>query len=182
MSLSAADTRLTDLLKILAKLNDGIDFSEKELENLSWKEKTKLVQKDLVTCSRYFDHRVQEFQNTVLKSSCEPIGKLLDRVEFQQCGSPHIHMLVWIENVPTLETISEREIVQFVDEYLTCNTDNEKTANLVGLQSHKHSRTCRKRENQYVDAGFHCLHCQEQCCCIHLKRMLTSTKRRIQRS
>ena len=157
MSLSAADTRWTDLLKMLAKMNDGIDYSEKELENLSWQEKTKLVQKDPVTCSRYFDHRVQEFLNTVLKSSCEPIGKLLDyfyRVEFQQRGSPHIHMLVWIENAPTLETNSEREIVQFVDKYLKCNTDNEKTANLVGLQSHKHSRTCRKKGKPICRFGF----------------------------
>ena len=157
MSLSAADTRWTDLLKMLAKLNDGIYYSEKELENLSWQEKTKLVQKDPVTCSRYFDHRVQEFLNTVLKSSCKPIGKLLDyfyRVEFQQRGSPHIHMLVWIENAPTLETNSEREIVQFVDKYLTCNTDNEKTANLVGLQSHKHSRTCRKKGKPICRFGF----------------------------
>ena len=157
MSLSAADTRWTDLLRMLAKLNDGIDYSEKELENLSWQEKTKLVQKDPVTCSRYFDHRVQEFLNTVLKSSCEPIGKLLDyfyRVEFQQRGSPHIHMLVWIENAPTLETNSEREIVQFVDKYFTCNTDNEKTANLVGLQSHKHSRTCRKKGKPICRFGF----------------------------
>ena len=56
MSLSAADTRWTDLLKMLAKLNDGIEYSEKELEHLTWQEKTKLVQKDPVTCSRYFDH------------------------------------------------------------------------------------------------------------------------------
>ena len=86
MSLSAADTRWTDLLKMLAKLNDGIEYSKKELEHLTLQEKTKLVQKDPVTCSRYFDHRVQEFLNTVLKSSCEPIGKLIDyfyRVEFQ---------------------------------------------------------------------------------------------------
>ena len=34
--------------------------------------------------------------------------------------------------MPTLETNSEREIVQFVDTYLTCNTDNGKTANPVG--------------------------------------------------
>ena len=33
MSLSAADTRWTDLLKMLAKLNDGIEYSEKELEH-----------------------------------------------------------------------------------------------------------------------------------------------------
>ena len=78
MSLSAANTRCTDLLKMLAKLNDGIEYSEKELEDLTWQENTKLVQKDPVTCSRYFEHRVQEFLKTVLKSSCEPIGKLLD--------------------------------------------------------------------------------------------------------
>ena len=127
MSLSAADTRWTDLLKMLAKLNDGIEYSEKEIETLTWQEKTKLVQKDPVTCSRYFDHKVQEFLNTVLKSNCQPIGKVQDyfyRVEFQQRGSPHIHMLVWIENAPTLETNSEKEIVQFVDQYLTCNTEN----------------------------------------------------------
>ena len=50
MSLSEADTKWIYLLKMLAKLNDGIDYSEKELENLSWQEKTKLVQKDPVTC------------------------------------------------------------------------------------------------------------------------------------
>ena len=148
MSLSAADTRWTDLLRMLAKLNDGIQYCENEIEKLTWQEKTKLVQKDPVTCSRYFDHRVQEFLNTILKSSCQPIGNVRDyfyRVEFQQRGSPHIHMLVWVENAPTLETNSEEEIVQFVDRYLTCSIDNEKTANLINLQSHKHSRTCRKK-------------------------------------
>ena len=67
MSFSAADTRRTDLLRMLARLNDDIEYSEEEIENLSWQEKTKLVQKDPVTCSRYFAHRVQEFLNTVLK-------------------------------------------------------------------------------------------------------------------
>ena len=184
MSLSAADTRWTDLLKMLAKLNDGIDYSEKELENLSWQEKTKLVQKDPVTCSRYFDHRVQEFLNTNLKSSCEPIGKLLDyfyRIEFQQRGSPHIHMLVWIENAPTLETNSEREIVQFVD-ILHAILIMRKQQILLVYKVTNILEPAEKRENQYVDSGFHCLHCQEQCCCIHLKRMWTSTKRRIQSS
>ena len=34
-SLSAADTRWTDLLWMLAKLNDGIVYSEKEVDDLS---------------------------------------------------------------------------------------------------------------------------------------------------
>ena len=183
MSLSAADTRWTDLLRMLAKLNDGVDYSEKEIDNLTWQEKTKLVQKDPVTCSRYFDHRVQEFLNTVPKSICDPLGKVKDffySVEFQQRGSPHIHMLVWIENTPTLEKKSEQEIVLFVDNYLTCNADNEETASLVKLQTHKHSRTCRKKGKQYVDFDFHCLPVQEQCCYIHLKWRLKSTKRNTQ--
>ena len=157
MSLSAADTRWTDLLRMLARLNDDIEYSEEEIENLSWQEKTKLVQKDPVTCSRYFDHHVQEFLNTVLKSSCEPIGKVKDffyRVEFQQRGSPHIHMLVWIENAPNLERSSREEIEQFVDNYLTCSTDNEETVNLVKLQTHKHSRTCRKKGQPICRFGF----------------------------
>ena len=156
MSLSAADTRWTDLLRMLAKLNDGIAYSE-EIEDLTWQEKTKLVQKDPVTCSRYFDHRAQEFLNTILKSNREPTGKLSDyfyRVEFQQRGSPHICMFVWIENAPALETNSDEEIVQFVDQYLTYNADNEETANLVSLQTHKHSRTCRKKGKPVCRFGF----------------------------
>ena len=112
MSLTASDTKWTDLLRILAKLNDGIEYSEKELDALTWQEKIKLVQKDPVTCSRYFEHRVQEFLNTNLKNDCDPIGKVKDyfyRVEFQQRGSPYIHMRVWIENTPTLEKHSARK-------------------------------------------------------------------------
>ena len=157
MSLSAADTRWTDLLKMLAKLNNGVSYTDKDIEELTWQEKTKLVQKDPVTCSRYFDHRVQEFLNIILKSNCEPIGKLRDffyRVEFQQRGSPHIHMLVWIDNAPSLEKNSAEEIVQFVDKYLTCSVNDEEAAHLVELQTHKHSKTCRKKGKAICRFGF----------------------------
>jgi len=76
MSLSSADTRWTDLLQMLAKLNSNIQYTKDEIENLTWKQKTKLVQKDPVTCTRYFDHRVQEFIKTVLKGVYYPIGKV----------------------------------------------------------------------------------------------------------
>ena len=66
MSLSAADTRWTDLLKMLAKLNIGVDYSDKDIEGLTWQEKTSLIQKDPVRCSRYFDHMVQGFLNLTI--------------------------------------------------------------------------------------------------------------------
>ncbi|VDI56358.1 Hypothetical predicted protein [Mytilus galloprovincialis] len=96
-SLSSADTNWKDLLRILGKLNDGKEYTDNELEEMDWNQKSKLVQKDPVTYSRYFDYRVQQFINLVLKSDHDPIGKLTDffyRVEFQQRGSPHIHILI----------------------------------------------------------------------------------------
>ena len=63
-------------------------------------------------------------------------------------------MLVTIENVPTLEKNSEEEIVQFVDKYLTCSANDEETAHLVELQTHKHSRTCRKKGKAICRFGF----------------------------
>ncbi len=73
-SMSAADTKWKDLLKMLAKLNEGVEYSDSDIESLTWAEVTKLVRKDPVTCSRYFDHRVQKIINIVLKSHHEPVG------------------------------------------------------------------------------------------------------------
>ena len=61
---------------MLAKLNNGVDCSDKDIDRLTWQEKTRLVQKDPVTCSRYFDHRVQEFLNTILRSDWSQLENL----------------------------------------------------------------------------------------------------------
>ena len=82
-------------------------------------------------------------------------------------------MLFWIENTPTFEKNSEEEIVQFVDQYLTCSA-NKETTYLVNTNIQE---LAERRANQYVDLDFHCLHSQEQCCYIPLQRMLKSTKR-----
>ena len=100
ISLSSADTRWADLLKMLTKLNTNVEYSDKQIEEMTWEQKSNLIQRDPVTCTRYFDHRVQEFIKIVLKSTHNPIGVIKDyfyRVEFQQRGSPHIHLIAWIE-------------------------------------------------------------------------------------
>lgn len=155
MSLSAADTRWHDLLNILSQINNGHTLSKVDTDAMSWMEKTKLVQKDPVSCVRYFDHRVQEFINTVLKSNHEPLGKVVDyfyRVEFQQRGSPHIHMLVWIENTPHYKSHSVEEVTEFIDKYVSCDRDVDEQ--LVKLQVHKHSKSCRKKEKAVCRFGF----------------------------
>lgn len=85
------------LLLFSSKLVNGNILSPNEVNSLTWEEKCILIKSDPVTCARYFDHRFQSFLACVLKSKMNPIGQIQDyfyRVEFQQRGSPHVHMLV----------------------------------------------------------------------------------------
>ncbi|XP_062569080.1 uncharacterized protein LOC134231172 [Saccostrea cucullata] len=155
MSLSAADTRWNDLIRALGVLNDGKEYTDEEIDSMTWFEKSKLVQKDPITCSRYFDHRFRMFMNSVLRSDHHPIGIVKDffyRTEFQQRGSPHIHMIVWIENAPKYHENNEQVIVNYVDNYLKCEKNEED--DLTDLQVHKHSQTCKKRGKAVCRFGF----------------------------
>ena len=123
---------------------------------MNWNEKTKLVQKDPVTCSRFFDHRVQQFIKIVLKSEFHPIGKVNDyfyRVEFQQRGSPHIHILIWVEDAPKYKENPNEDIVEYIDKHVSCNLSDE-FKDLIALQVHKHSKTCRKKGHAICQFGF----------------------------
>lgn len=146
-SLSAAETRWPSLLKILGQQVRHVEYTEEENANLTWKEKCELIQSDPVTCTRFFNHRVQVFFADVLKSSKFPLGKVIDhfhRVEFQQRGSPHIHMLVWIENAPLYVKSDNQDIENFIDSHSTCQKNNE-IPDLINYQTHRHARTCRKK-------------------------------------
>lgn len=91
-----------------------------------------------------------------MKHSSAPIGKISEffyRVEFQQRGSPHIHMLVWIEDAPKRTTHSDSDIANLVDKYTTCQQD-ESMANLVNYQTHRHARTCRKKGQPICRFGY----------------------------
>ncbi|KAK3090521.1 hypothetical protein FSP39_012459 [Pinctada imbricata] len=156
MSLSSADTRWPFLLKALSNL-DGKIMSDEEINGMSWNERSKLVQKDPVTCTRIFNERVQKFIQIFLRSPHNPVGHVTDyfyRVEFQQRGSPHIHMLVWVDDAPKYPKDSEELIVDFVNKNITCSDTNEKVSGLIDLQTHKHSKSCRKKGKAVCRFGF----------------------------
>ena len=149
LSLSANDLYWPELIIALGKLVDNKDYTD-ELHNdtLSWQTRSRLVQSDPVTCVRHFDHRVSQFIETVLKSPTSTLGVMKDyfyRVEFQQRGSPHIHMLAWIEDAPKFAENREEDIIEYIDKVASCSTDvagNLKET--LEFQKHKHSRACRK--------------------------------------
>ena len=137
-------------LRILGKLVDKADYSDEDIDNMSWTERCRLIRSDPATCARHFDRAVQLLLK-FLKDDVSPLGPLEDyfyRVEFQQRGSPHIHCLLWIKDSPKFEISKTEDIEIFVDTYIQCykppvELDPELSA-LVANQLHRHSHTCRK--------------------------------------
>ena len=84
-TLSAAETKWPELLRILVNIMENREPSDEELEEMSFLEKAGLIQKDPVTCSRYFDYRFRCLFNTVIKNKFGPLGEVVDhffRIEF----------------------------------------------------------------------------------------------------
>lgn len=155
-SFSAAETKWVSVLKILQKTLFNKILTDEEIGNLTWEEKFDLIRKDPVTCARYFNHRFQVFLSHVLKGITHPLGKIKDyfyRVEFQQRGSPNVHMLIWVENAPIFEVDSVEDITTFIDRHTTC-AKNEQISQLVNYQTHRHARTCKKTEKNICRFNF----------------------------
>ena len=62
-------------------------------------------------------------------SSAAPLGKIADwfyLVEYQQRGSPHIHMLISLESAPMYGCDDDEDVTSFIDEIVTCKKpDND---------------------------------------------------------
>ena len=117
-SFSSAETQWIHLLRILGKLVDSKEYTDNELENLNWEEKSRLIQSDPVTCARHFDYQINQFIQNFLLSTEAPLGKIADwfyRVEYQQRGSPRIHMLIWLGRAPTFGEDFDGDVVSFID-------------------------------------------------------------------
>ena len=151
LTLSAAETKWLELLKILKEILDGVKFSDDDIIDLQWSERADLIRRDPVTCARYFDHRSREFFK-VLKTKVSPLGVLTDyylRIEFQHRGSPHVHSLLWIQNAPKYGRASNSEIINFINAAITCNSPSDDSVlshNDIQLQLHKHTHTCYKKK------------------------------------
>ena len=149
LTLSAADLKWTDTIQIIAAQN-GQHLSDQEVDSLTWEQKCLWLRTNPVTAARHFDHRLQAFMKTLILGKSHPIGQIQDykyRIEFQQRGSPHAHMLIWVKDAPQVKDSPAKEVSKFVDKYITCSvpSDDDNLAELVTtVQKHSHSAACRK--------------------------------------
>ena len=159
ISLSAADTKWTQLLQSIYIQTHKKIIPLKELEALPWTEKCKLISSDPGTCALYFSNRVKKFIKYILKSPFSPFGCLQNffyRVEFQHRGSPHIHGLLWIKNAPHYEKNTDTEIINYIDSVISCSHNDINNNKNIELQIHKHSKTCIRRINHQKKCRFSC--------------------------
>ncbi len=75
--------------------------------NLRIDEVQRLIERYPVVVSRHFSRRVNAFLKFIKADDKVLGGKVKDfwwRIEFQNRGSPHLHMVVWINNAPSFES------------------------------------------------------------------------------
>jgi hypothetical protein len=151
LTLSAAETKWPELLKILYRILKNEELSDEMLDSLNWEQRCELIRQDPVTCSRYFDHRIRQLFK-LLKSKAGPFDlehEIIDtylRVEFQSRGSPHVHCLLWLKDAPIFDpknADSFKICEQFIDKYITFNVGS--MGGLEEFQFHRHRR-CRRGE------------------------------------
>ena len=74
-SVSSGETQRIHLLRILGKFVDDKEYSDTELKNLNWEEKSRLMQSDPVTCAGHFDYQLNHFLKHFFNEWVYPVRK-----------------------------------------------------------------------------------------------------------
>jgi hypothetical protein len=129
--------------------------NRKHCETLEDKNIDYLIRKDLVTCSHYYRHRINDLKQFICGEKIL-FGKVSDNyfvTKFQNRGSEREHGLLWIEDAPIYGKYSDSEIVKFLDKYITCDIDHLHQY-LAKLYRHSHTRSCKKQKNSHCRYNF----------------------------
>lgn len=150
LTLSANEIRwpkFLDLLNKLSKRYPGLNG-----ETLNRSQRCTLVSEDPVTCCVYFQKLVNCIMSMLRsKQSYNPFGRyrVLDffiRIEFQHRGSPHAHILLWLNDDPQ-EKVSENmpNTIALLETLCSVNSNDLPEDSMYSNQVHKHTFTCYKR-------------------------------------
>ena len=112
LTLSCADLGWNELISMISKL-EGSVLNQDEIQDLSYQDKCKLLNNNLVLVAIHFQFRVEMFLKEIIFDV--PLSQTkyyVIRVEFQVRGSPHIYYFLWIVNAPIS---SEKTIVSYTE-------------------------------------------------------------------
>ena len=161
MTLSANEIHWPLLLRTLYRLSDefngfGNDIGLNEIiDKLGGYKRATLVAEDPVTCAVYFYTLVKVILSMLTtKKTHNPFGdnRVVDyfvRIEWQNRGSPHAHILLWMNGAPD-EMVNEHmpQTVQLINNLCSVDKDHLRDPAMIRNQTHSHTFTCTKRGEQ----------------------------------
>ena len=158
ISQSAAETKWPELLRALGQMLDKKNYTDKEIEEMDWNTKCRLLKGDSATVVRYFEHRFLQFFNLVVKSPYNPIHEVTDyfmRMEFAGRGTIHVHWFAYLKNAPVYEEDANDTVAAFYDKIISCSANvPSHHKKYIEYQLHRHSKTCRVGNTTKCRFGF----------------------------
>lgn len=145
VTFSCNDLNWLDMRKALLIADGRPNDDPKNLDSFTTQA---LVERYPVIVSRHFMIRVNALMKFIRSNTEVFGGQLVDfwwRIEFQNRGSPHLHMVVWVKDHPPFTT---PEGIEQLDRICSCELPEENTElyELVKIQMHRHSTTCKKND------------------------------------
>ena len=78
ISQSVAETKWPELLQALGQTVDNKTYTDREISEMDFETKSRLIRGDSAILVRYFDHYFNVFLKDVVFSKCKPIGEITD--------------------------------------------------------------------------------------------------------
>ena len=121
---------------------------------MDWSKKERYLTRNPVAVARQIGYIFKQLWGKVILSGRHPAGQILnfdDKREFQNRGTEALYALIHIADGPKIEENEERELVRFIDKYITCALPDDRKypelSNLVKkVKTHCHTTTCRKKK------------------------------------
>lgn len=152
LTMSANEIGWPQLLTLLHKLatQERPQSIPEDIPNWHYILKSSLINNDAVTCAIYFNELVNIIMAILQSKKTSPFGEYrvlhyFKRIEFQNRGSPHAHILLWLDNAPSdplgVDFNTTISIIDFLVSVLTAESSSQ-----IKLQTHKHTFTCFKKD------------------------------------
>ena len=153
VTFSANDLHWPELYKEIIDLNKlTVTVNE-----LSKQDRIKLLTENAIIALEHFMTRWQAFFTHIILGPSKILGQIEDyfwRIEMQNRGSPHVHLLLWIANAPNLDDPAQAvHVPSFIDKYISVDIPDSTRypvlhKKVTTFQTHTHSFTCQSRKSK----------------------------------
>ena len=101
-------------------------------------------------------YQVDSFFMHYILEDQKPLGHVKEyaiKIEFQECGSPQAHCLLWVDGAPIIDVDNNEDVCSFIDTYISGRIpdDSLETCHITKIvkqyQTHSHSSYCRRNHS-----------------------------------